>query len=66
MSAIEQISNLIANSLGGSFIRVPLELLPVADCPNCTYMKMNDGNDHCYMFKYKPGERCGQFTKEIK
>lgn len=65
MSAIEQISNLIANSLGGTLIRVPLELLPVADCPNCAYMKIHDDDGHCYMFRDKPGERCGQFRKEL-
>ena len=66
MSKIEQINDLIANSLGGSFIRVPLECLPLADCPNCAYSKLPNDGGHCYMFRDKPGERCGQFIKEIK
>lgn len=38
------------------------EKIPLADCDNCHYKsagKYRDG--HCYMFKKRPGERCGQF-----
>jgi hypothetical protein len=40
--------------------RIPL---PLADCPNCRYSKLPSDGGHCYMFKDRPGERCGQFTK---
>lgn len=44
-----------------TFKRVPLTSLPMADCPNCQHME-NPEDGHCYMFRERPSERCGQFT----
>lgn len=39
--------------------------LPDADCDNCEYMLLNDprSGGHCYMFRDKPGMKCGQFRE---
>lgn len=50
---------MIATSLG--FTKVPL---PMADCPNCLYSTLPNEGGHCYMFKEKPGERCGQMKEK--
>ena len=32
------------------------------NCETCDYMKMGDGDGHCYMFKDAPTEECLQHT----
>ena len=40
------------------------KLAQKANCEQCLYRKPDwrDGG-HCYMFRERPGERCGQFRK---
>lgn len=42
---------------------VQIAALPDADCRNCEYMRLNGprSGGHCYMFRDKPGLKCGQF-----
>jgi hypothetical protein len=45
--------------------RPAIDDLPDADCGNCRYG--GDYEDqHCYMFKDKPGDKCGQFKNKIQ
>ena len=39
------------------------KFLPKADCKNCKYSGKFD-DQHCYMFKTKPGDKCGQFKEK--
>lgn len=36
--------------------------IPLADCGHCDYRDGGNGM-HCYMFRDKPGDRCGQFKR---
>lgn len=36
--------------------------IPLADCKNCEHKRLPHQELHCYMFKVKPGDRCGQFV----
>jgi len=40
------------------------DTIPKADCDRCKYGFKVDGQ-HCYMFRDKPGDRCGQFTNDV-
>lgn len=36
--------------------------LPVAKCEQCAFKQLRHPSDaHCYMFKHKPGNFCGQY-----
>ena len=44
-------------------VHLPEHLLPAADCGRCKHRHQPDGG-HCYMFREKPGPRCGQFQAD--
>ena len=37
--------------------------LPDADCDRCQYKRWAEPGLHCYMFRDKPGPKCGQFKE---
>ena len=39
--------------------------LPKAYCEQCKYNFHGIDNNHCYMFRTKPGDRCGQFSERL-
>jgi len=49
----------------GKHIPVADIYLPFADCDNCLHKGIvaEVAGSHCYMFKEKPGVRCGQFKR---
>lgn len=52
---------ILAGTIAAGLGHPPRAMLPKADCPRCKYREPKQGG-HCYMFREKPGDRCGQFT----
>lgn len=62
-STVPYVASLLFHCVGDGRHLTPIPLLPIADCPNCQYMKMEHDGGHCYMFLDKPeGDKCGQMT----
>ena len=51
----------IALNLRGGVLGMGKKAIPAADCETCRYSALPSSGGHCYMFRERPGDQCGQY-----